>query len=485
MIALAHPELAVSLLAGLGLAAATSAPPPPASSHREAPFVAERPTVDGTDFYMFKSYEAGREGFVTLVANYLPLQDAYGGPNYFRLDPNARYEIKIDNDGDAVEDLTFRFRSGARLRNLSLPVGTPGQELEIPVALTNLGPITSTQTDNLNTPEFFTLELIEGTGSGATTTPLINRATGTPVFPKPVDNIGNKSIADYPAYADAFEHPLALPGGLSGRVFVGQRKEPFVVNLGETFDLLNTDPLGPVDGEENTLADKNITSFVLELPAALLAPGESQIIGGWTTSSLPRTSTLVDDPSFEKPAIEPQGAGFVQVSRLGMPLVNEVVIGLGDKNRFNASDPADDAQFLDYVTHPTLPEIIEILFPVTAPDAFPRNDLVEVFVTGIPGVNQNGAVGEMLRLNLEIAPTASAAQSELGVIGGDLAGFPNGRRPGDDVVDISLRVVMGALLDPSLAPNGALPFTDGAFVDASMFDDVFPYLLDPLPGSPN
>jgi hypothetical protein len=175
-----------------------------------------------------------------------------------------------------------------------------------------------------------------------------------------------------------------------------------------------------------------------------------------------------------------------QVSRLGMPLVNEVVIGLPDKDRFNASEPRNDGQFLKYVTNPTLPALLNALFGVTAPST-PRNDLVQVFLTGVSGLNQPAGVvpSEMLRLNTGANPTAAGSQSRLGVLGGDLAGFPNGRRPGDDVVDMSLRVVMGVLLPLSSAPSGQLPYTDGAFVDATFFDAAWPYLKSPLPGSPS
>ena len=159
------------------------------------------------------------------------------------------------------------------------------------------------------------------------------------------------------------------------------------------------------------------------------------------------------------------------------------MIGLKDKDTFNGSKPADDGQFADYITNPTLPELLEVLFGVTAPNQFPRADLVQVFATGVPGINMNGSFGEMLRLNTSFAAVPAAQQSNLGVLGGDLAGFPNGRRLGDDVVDMSLRVVMGVLLDQVVAPSGQLPYTDGAYVDASMFDSVFPYVQDPHPGA--
>ena len=451
-----------------------------ASSHREAPLITEMPKVDATDFYMFRSYEPGRDDFVTLVANYLPLQDSYGGPNYFTLDRDAIYEIKVDNDGDAVEDITFRFRANSVLRDIALNVGPPGNQRTVSVPLRNVGPIVAGDDSALNEPELYALDVLFGSGAQQTRVRVENADTGSRRFNKPVDYIGTKSFPNYEAYAASNSYNIRLPDGSVGRMFVGQRDDPFVVNLGETFDLINTNPLGPVDGESDTIADKNVTSFILEVPRSFLV-ADQPTIGAWTTASLPRSRMLLDQPTFEQPTT--QSGGWVQVSRLSAPLVNEVVIGLKDKDRFNASNPADDAQFLDYVTHPTLPELIEALFGVQAPDLFPRADLVSVFLTGVTGLNENGSVGEMLRLNTEIAPTPAAMQSNLGVLGGDLAGYPNGRRPGDDVVDMSLRVVMGVLLDSQVAPDGQLPYTDGAFVDASHFDTSFPYLTTPLPGA--
>ncbi len=456
-----------------------------ASSHREAPFVTEMPKVDATDFYMFRSYEPGAEDTVTLIANYIPLQDAYGGPNYFTLDPDAFYDLHVDTNGDAVEDLTFRFQASVRTKSFALQVGNPGQEISVPVPLINIGPFDATNGAALNRTESFRLSLLEGpVGAPTALTRLSNAANGATTFPKPVDNIGSKSIPDYETYEDAFLYDLTLPDGLTGRVFVGQRKDPFVVNLGETFDLINTNPLGPVDGEEDDLADANVTAFCLELPIALFGDAPNSTIGAWTTARLPRQSIKSDTPTFNTPETFVNSGDRVQVSRLGMPLVNEVVIGLPDKNKFNASPPSADGQFVNYVTNPTLPELIEILFPsAPAPNLFPRADLVQVFLTGVPGLNDNGSVAEMQRLNMTTPVTPADSQNNLGVIGGDNAGYPNGRRPGDDVVDISLRVVMGALLDASVAPAGAAPFTDGAFVDASFFDTTFPYLRTPLSGS--
>ncbi len=453
-----------------------------ASSHREAPFVAGQPKVDGTDFYMFSSYEAGREDYVTLVANYLPLQDPYGGPNYFTLDPDALYRIHIDNDGDSVEDITFQFQFVNRIKSLSLSVGDPGQEVDVAVPLRNIGPITANDSSAQNDLEMYSVVVLDGPVDAPTMiTPVLEAGTGQANFMKPIDNIGNKTIADYKTYADSFIRTISLPDGSQGRIFVGQRQDPFVVNLGETFDLVNLDPLGAPNANQNDLADKNVTSLVLEVPKSFLR-GNGPVVGGWTTAALPRIQLLKTDPSYTVPV--DKGGAYVQVSRLGMPLVNEVVIGLPDKNLFNASLPANDTQFIDYVTNPTLPELLELLFGVTAPNLFPRADLIEVFLTGVSGLNQNGATSEMLRLNMDIPAVPAASQDSLGVLAGDTAGFPNGRRPGDDVVDAALRVVMGALLDATVAPSGSLPYTDGAAISANDYPTVFPYLNTPIPGSP-
>ena len=448
-----------------------------ASSHREAPFVTEHPKVDGTDFYMFRSYEEGRDGFVTLIANYLPLQDAYGGPNYFFMDPEARYEIHIDNSGDGQADLTFRFQFDNVLQDLQLPVG----DQSVSVPLLNIGG--QPDLGSLNIIENFTVTRV---GEGR----LSNIASGSTTFTKPTDYVGQKSFADYPGYAANFIYDVGIPGCDNGRMFVGQRKESFAVNLGEVFDLVNINPIGSPRAEGNDLDDANITSFILEVPIGCLTEGNGDIIGGWTTASLPKRRSLRNSPTFDKP--ESTSSRYTQVSRLGMPLVNEVVIGLKDKNKFNSSSPDGDLQFATYVTNPTLPEILQILFGVQAPNNFPRADLLATFVTGIAGLNEFG-FGEMQRLNTAIAPTPKGQQQRMGVLAGDNAGFPNGRRPGDDVVDITLQVAMGTLChafpgafcSPSDAPSGTLPYTDGAIQNAKQFDNTFPYLLTPIAGSPN
>ncbi|MEO8274737.1 MAG: DUF4331 domain-containing protein [Thermoanaerobaculia bacterium] len=466
--------------------------PATASSHREAPGILGSPQVDGTDFYMFRSYEAGRDGYVTFVANYSPLQDPYGGPNYFPLDPMARYDIRIDNTGDGVEDLSFVFQFTNYNLNISLPVGTAGSEATVAIPLLAAGQ-TLVQPGGLaalNQATLYTVDVVRGPISSPRSVAFASNGSDEGFFfGKPNDNAGVKTYPDYAGYAALYQADISVPGcDGSGRVFVGQRKESFAVNLGPVFDLVNLNPLGAPDAIPSELADKNITSMILELPIACVTGGHGPTIGAWTTARLPRERTLSSNPTYDQPSTG--SPDFVQVSRLGMPLVNEVVIGVKDKNKFNASQPKDDLQFATYVTNPTLPELLQILFGVQAPNNFPRTDLLAAFVTGVTGLNEFG-FGEMLRLNTDIAPTPEATQSNLGVLGGDLAGFPNGRRPGDDVVDIELRVAMGVLChafpgvycNPADAPSGTLLYTDGTLQDAKQFDITFPYLTTPLPGA--
>src|ERR1017187_2887485 len=312
-----------------------------ASSHREAPFITTRPKVDGTDFYMFNSYEAGRAGFVTLIANYLPLQDPQGGPNYFFLDDNALYEISIDNTGSGVADLTFQFRFTTTTQGLSVMAGTKS----IPVPLINIGAVSASSTSAQNVAQTYTLTMVKGDRRTGTVMPITNATTGATTFAKPLDNIGAKSIADYPTYAASFIYPITIPGCTSpGKVFVGQRQDGFVVNLGETFDLVNVKypatqlaPAG-VNGRNyvpDSLSGYNVTSLALEIPASCLTNGSNPVIGAYTTASLRQAEVLNPVPQSAKSVAsvgavssptgtELAGGAWLQVSRLGMPLVNEL-----------------------------------------------------------------------------------------------------------------------------------------------------------------
>ncbi|MFC3109765.1 DUF4331 domain-containing protein [Undibacterium arcticum] len=482
----------------IGAISAAACLPAVASSHREAPFISGQPRVDATDFYMFRSYAAGRQNYVTLIANYIPFQDPQGGPNFYQFDPNALYEIHVVNDGGNKENISFRFRFKNTSKRTALSVG--GKPTLIP--LINSGVISGVNPATLNVRETYTIDIVRGDRRVGSVGAVTNVAGGAREFDKPVDNIGDKSFGSataYETYANQHIYDVAIPGCGNGRVFVGQRKESFAIAVGKIFDLFNLNPLGPETGNKNDLENKNISSIALEVPIACLTNGTETVIGGFTTASV-RQGRLIhpSPPSGNNNAVK-EGGPWAQVSRLGMPLVNEVVIGIDDKDRFNASRPRNDAQFADYVTNPSLPALIETLFPsAKAPTNFPRTDLVAAFLTGIKGVNQpaNVKASEMLRLDTTVMPTAQASQNPLGVAAGDMAGFPNGRRPADDVVDLSIRVAMGALCvltgptdtfavgcKPTDAPAGGLPLTDGVRKDASTFKAAFPYLNTPLPGN--
>ena len=523
-----------------------------ASSHREAPAIAGMPRVDATDFYMFRSYEPGREEYVTLIANYLPLQAPYGGPNYYKLDNDAIYEIHIDNDGDAKENLTFQFNFDSALANGGTGTTLNIEGVDVAIPLRQSGQITELGDANINETESYTVRMITDDRRKGTKAD-VTLAGGEKVFTKPIDNIGEKTLPDYEGYANAHIYDITVPGcATPGKVFVGQRAEAFAVNLGEIFDLVNLVPLqggpNPAYPQYNTespftggivqdranddlIGESNVTSIALELPISCLTGEGNGVIGGWTTASLPQAQ--LRDPSPTYNGTTRQGGAMVQVSRLSAPLVNEVVIGLKDKDLFNAARPTQDGALATYVTNPTLPALLNLLFnsPTTAgstdpadypfgttniaPSNIPREDLKLAFLTGFPGVNQQTTVtgSEMMRLNTAFPVTAQADQHTFGLVAEDLAGFPNGRRPGDDTVDIALRVVMGALCHdlplgaelsgdatiedtpedlvnlgvcaPEDAPVGNAAFTDGAPLNAMELQNAFPYLNTPIPGSPN
>ena len=486
-----------------------------ASSHREAPFIATQPKVDATDFYMFNSYEPGRSGFVTLIANYGPLQDGYGGPNFFPLDPNALYEIHVDNNGDAKEDITFQFKFKNMLKSIALPI----MNKSVPIPLIQAGTVTDRNSPALNLNESFTVNIIRGDRRTGTSAAITNAAGGSAIFDKPVDNIGTKTIPDYAGYAAKHLYSVNIPGcATPGRLFVGQRKDPFAVNLGVIFDLINA-PLSVItnpaliNAGADDLADKNVTALEIEVPTACLTLDAAHpVIGGWTTASMRQGQYLTPTPAKGFGTTVVPGGAWTQVSRLGMPLVNELVIGLPDKDRFNSSSPKDDGQFADYVTNPTLPALVEVAFG-QAPGAFApsnagRNDLVTTFLTGIKGINQLATItpSEMQRLNTSIAAVPFAAQNRLGIVGNlltngtDFAGYPNGRRPKDDVVDISLVAMMGGLCmangntdalgfgaacKPAAVPLGNTAYKLHDAVDQAVRPLLagFPYLNTPIPGA--
>lgn len=493
-----------------------------ASSHREAPSITTTPKADGTDFYMFRSYETDRSDFITVIANYQPLQDGYGGPNYFSMDPNALYEIHIDNDGDAQEEITFQFNFRNNLRDLKQTIG--GESVSIP--LIQQGGVSTVGDTDLNLNETYTMTVVRDGRRNNNRTAVAKTSGGSTTLEKPVDYIGEKTLgnaAAYQAYADAHIHTVTIPGCAAGtnqaRVFVGQRQEGFAVNLGTIFDLVNADfavisnRANENAAAANSIQDKNITSIALEVHKDCLTPSSENVVGGWTTASVRQVQIGDGVPGQGHQKAAKVGGAWVQVSRLGMPLVNEVVIGLKDKDRFNASKPSGDGQFLTYVSNPTLPQLISLVLTGNAgaaPTNFPRTDLLNVFLAGIGGVNRpaNLVLSEMLRLNTETAPTPIGSQNKLGLAFGDAAGFPNGRRPIDDVVDISLVAVMGGLcvangsgntLGLNTVPgttlssdcssnsvplgNTSLNIHDAVDQGRVPFMSRFPFLSTPTPGS--
>ena len=503
----------VAAAAALALAGAAHA-----SSHREAPFISGAPKVDASDFYMFNSYESGRSDYVTLIANYQPMQNGFDGPNYHALDPNALYEIHVDNDGDGKEDLTFQFRFQSTVANsgagLTVAVGSVQQE----IAPMQNGVVSVPNDPHLQVNETYSVTLVRGDRRTGTTAQLTNASGGATSFAKPFDNAGEKTIPNYAAYAAAHVYTVNIPGCTgTGKVFVGQRQDPFAVNLGVVFDMVDAPVTVLTNAADynatprGSLYYKNVTALELEIPATCLgATSTNPVIGGWTTASLRQTRVLDPNPKQGYQTTDRNGGAWSQVSRLGMPLVNELIVGLKDKDAWNSSKPSGDAYFLTYVTNPSYPKLLESYIGAAgaSPTNIPRNDLVTTFLTGIKNVNQLATVtpSEMLRLNTSIAAVPFAQQNRLGIVGNilaggsDNAGYPNGRRPKDDVVDITLIAAMGGLCmangtgdalgfgaacNPSAVPLGATVFNLNDTVDqaAQPFLPGFPYLNTPIPGT--
>jgi len=420
--------------------AASQLIPGRASSHREAPLISSDPQADTTDVYAFVSPDAPDS--VTLISSWIPFEDPAGGPNFYRFGDNVLYEFKVDNNGDAVEDITYQFRFTSQTRNPN-------------TFLYNTGPITTGMADpNRNLYQTYTVTRLEGSRVAFTTAPMLTM----------YDNVGRASTPDYGGRGSGI-YAFPQSDGTAANVFAGQTDDPFFLDL-RVFDLLYGANFS--EAGTDTLAGFNVHSIALRVPKSSLRAG-SPIIGVWATASRPATTTRTAGS-------ESSSGGFVQVSRLGMPLVNEVVVPVGQKDKWNGSKPADDGQFLSYVTDPEVPKLLEAIYGLRAP-ATPRNDLVQVFLTGVPNLNQPAGVraSEMLRLNMDVAPTSSP--NRLGVLANDLAGFPNGRRLTDDVIDITLRAAAGVLV----GVNNTLG--DGVDRNDVPFRASFPYLAFPHSGS--
>lgn len=453
-----HLSLALVAMVGVSSAFNLGSAGTLASSHREAPLISQDPAADATDLYAFVSPDA--PDTVTFVANYYPMQDPAGFPNFYRFGDDVTYRINIDNTGDAVEDIFYQWTFDTEIAN-------PNSFLY------QSGPIDSLDSPNLNVRQTYTLS--EGRGGQLT-----EIASG---LMTPPSNIGPTSTPDYDALADA----AIADVGDGIKVFAGQRDDPFWVDLGGIGDLLTIRQIpGNAGGGVDDLAGLNVQTLAIQVPIDQLTKdgavpagqdADDAVIGVWTTAL--RESTRVLWPG----TYEDSGP-LVQVSRLGMPLVNEVVAPLGAKDLFNGSHPGDDAQFLGAVTDPEIAKILNLLYGsalVPVPESG-RDDLVTVFLTGVPGLNQpaNVTPSEMLRLNVAVAP--SAEENPLGVIGGDNAGFPNGRRLGDDVVDVELRVAAGFLLGEEFQQGVNGQLGDGVPTNDVSFLTAFPYVAAPHQG---
>ncbi|NBM21088.1 DUF4331 domain-containing protein [Streptomyces sp. GC420] len=429
--------LACGALAAGGLAAAgvTTLEPQTAhaSSHREAPLISGQPQVDNTDVYAFVSPD--KPDTTTLVANWIPFEEPAGGPNFFKFAEDAQYDIRVDSDGDAQEDLVYRWTFEDHLKNDK-------------TFLYNTGAVTSLDDPDLNFTQTYDIDLFRLEHRRVVSKHKV--ADDLPVAPS---NVGKASMPDYKALRDRAVKKVA--GGL--RAYAGQADDPFFLDL-RVFDLLYGGDLSEVGND--TLKGYNVNTIALQVPTSYLVESEKQpVVGIWSTTQVKNAR-----------------GHFRQVSRLGMPLVNEVVNPLKDKDKFNASSPLNDGDFLKNVTNPELPKLIEGIFKIKAP-AEPRNDLVSVFLTGVKDLNQPPHVraSEMLRLNTSIKPVAKPKR--LGVLDGDNAGFPNGRRLTDDVLDIALQVVEGELVGSKNDLGDAVDKND------VKFGHSFPYVGLPTSGS--
>jgi len=448
------------------------------SSHREAPAISKDPVADNTDTYAFVSPD--RPDTVTIITNYIPVEAPAGGPNFYEFGDDVLYEIHVDNNGDALPDVTFQLRFQTLLRNDD-------------TFLYNTGPITALDSLTWNRRQLYSLTRVSGgdsqvLGSGLTCPPC---------------NIGPRSTPDYESLADRAVHNLG--GGV--RVFAGQRAEGFFVDLGSIFDLGALRPVQnfhllplPMAAGVNSTRDANVHTIAIEVPIRMLTRDGSApsnpldaraVLGIWGAASRRRVSVR------EKAARDIETGPWVQVSRLGNPLFNEVITPMAEKDLWNALPPSQDAQFLKYVQHPELAGLLPLLYPGVFPSlaglTAVRADLVAVLLTGIPeGIvdgfqNFTGPTpADMLRLNVAIGPTDTP--NPLGLVAGDAAGFPNGRRLVDDVVTIELRAIAGltyTLINKSYPLDGAVGLvTDGLTIANSgvSYLDHFPYLGVPHDG---
>jgi Domain of unknown function (DUF4331) len=465
----------LAALAAIGLAVSSGS----GSSHREAPLSSIDPTADDTDVYAFVAPDAPNS--LTFVANWIPFEDPAGGPNFYRFDDRASYYLNVDNTGDGKYDIRYRFKFKTKVRN-------PGSFLYA------LPGVKSIDDPKLNIVQTYSVWRERYHDGHLVRSKLV--AQNLPVAP---NNVGPKTIPNYDAVAG--QAIRSLPGG--GKVFAGQVDDPFFVDLGSTFDAINIDMpgrqgigTGNQGGGKDDLAGYNVHTITLQIPKSEVtrdhkAPADAKaadaVVGVWASTYRPRLqvtdqSPIADAAKLGKKAKHARKAsdksGEVQVSRLGNPLVNEVVIPLGQKDKFNATQPSDDLKnFGKYVLSPELAKVINILFPGLNVPESNRTDIVQALLTGVPGLTQiapGAPPTDTLKINLGVAPNPHP--SRFGVLAGDTQGFPNGRRLTDDVVDISERVVGGFL------KGNKLPLGDGVDQNDVPFRTSFPYVASPHAG---
>jgi hypothetical protein len=447
----------IALIAAL-IAAAIAVPLSFGSSHREAPLTSIDPTADDTDLYAYTANDA--PGALTVVANWIPFEDPAGGPNFYKFDDRAHYYINVDNTGDGAPDIRYQF-------SFKTKVGNPDSFLYA------LPGVSSINDAKLNVKQTYTIEREIYKNGKERSSKVIAR--GVPVAP---NNVGPRTFPNYDAVAN--QAIRSLPGG--GKVFAGQRDDPFFVDLGQTFDAINFRPnvgTGNQGGGKDDLAGYNTHSIVLQVPEsqvtrdgkAVASPAAANaVIGVWSST---------ERQALQVSGVEKAKGKFVQVSRLGNPLVNEVVIPIGKKDQFNRTQPKDDAKnYGKYVVKPELAAVMNLLYHVNAPESG-RDDIVTALLTGVPNATQiNGAksaAADTLKVNLGIPPTTSNP-NRFGFIAGDNGGFPQGRRLADDVTDIELRVVAGFL------KGNKVPLGDGVDQNDVPFLDSFPYVAPPHNG---
>lgn len=451
-----------------------------AASHREAPLIANDPTADNTDFYMFRSWT--NPANVVFIMNVIPAEEPSAGPNYFNFGDDVLYRINVDTNADGADDLTYEVRFKTELRG-------PLTGLQLPLSYVALPPITAldgTGSEGLILRQQYTVTQVRGNTR-------IDLGT-KPMFAVP-SNIGPLTMPNYEALAAQGIYTLAN----GGKVFAGQRDETFYIDLGATFDTLNLRRTPPVltaleDADDNhnafgtdMLSGFNVNTIAIEVPISSVTANPNGFIGAYASTSRHKVRVLRDAQSNDPVESGPQ----VQMSRMANPLVNEVIIGTGSKDRWNTTDPDAETQFVDFYLNSRLATAINLRFGTAIPTTN-RTDLVNVLLK-YPTQPQSGTCGgndcaELLRLNLSVPPTPPASQRRLSVLAGDPAGWPNGRRPNDDVTDIALRVVAGKLIgtpEGNLALGDGVNFNigaEGSNVTANGIYTVFPYLPTPHDG---